>query len=88
MRLSALPGILQNDTAPIFIDEPPFFDLLNGSKAAKAGEVIVQAAISYTGGLSGVVDTTHMPSTHARLRIGPQVPREVWAAHHKDIGTQ
>jgi hypothetical protein len=55
----ALPGILQNDPAPMFIDDPPFLDLVQGSKAAQAGQVIVQAAISNARGLSAVVDVTH-----------------------------
>jgi hypothetical protein len=37
----------------------PFLDLLQGSKAAEAGKVIVQAAISYAGRLTGAVDITH-----------------------------
>jgi hypothetical protein len=41
IRLSSLLGVLQNDTAPMVIDNPPFFDLLQGSKAAEAGKVIV-----------------------------------------------
>jgi hypothetical protein len=43
----------------MFIDDPPFLDLLQGSKAAQTGVVIVQAAISYARGLSGAVDITH-----------------------------
>jgi hypothetical protein len=39
--LSPLLGVFQNDTAPMIIDNPPFFDLLQGSKAAEAGKVIV-----------------------------------------------
>jgi hypothetical protein len=58
-REAALLGVSQNDTAPMNIDNPPFFDLLQGSKAADANEVIVQAAISYARGLSGAVDITH-----------------------------
>jgi hypothetical protein len=50
---------MQNDTAPMIIDNPPFFDLLQGSKAAEAGKVIVQAAISYARGLRGGMDITH-----------------------------
>jgi hypothetical protein len=50
---------LQNDTAPVIVDDPPFFDLIQGSKAAEAGKVIVQAAISYARGLNGAVDITH-----------------------------
>ena len=59
IRLSPLPGALQNDTAPMIIDNPPFLDLVQRSKAAEAGKVIVQAAIAYAWGLSGAVDITH-----------------------------
>jgi hypothetical protein len=41
MRLSPLLRVSQNDTAPMTIDNPPFFDLLQGSKAAEAVKVIV-----------------------------------------------
>jgi hypothetical protein len=34
-------GVLQNDAAPMIIGKPPFFDLLQRSKAAEAGQVIV-----------------------------------------------
>jgi hypothetical protein len=50
---------LQNDATPMMIDNPPFLNLLQGSKAAAAGKVIVQAAISYARRLSGAVDITH-----------------------------
>jgi hypothetical protein len=50
---------LQNDTAAMIIDNPPFLDLVQRSKAAEAGKVIVQAAIAYARGLSGAVDITH-----------------------------
>jgi hypothetical protein len=59
MRLSPLFGVLQNDTAPMIIDNPPFLDLVQRSKAAEAGKVIVQAAIAYARGLSGAVDIIH-----------------------------
>ena len=59
IRLSPLPGVLQNDTAPMVIDDPPFFDFLQGSKASKAGKVIVQAAIADARRLNGAVDVTH-----------------------------
>jgi hypothetical protein len=59
VRLSPLLGVLQNDAAPMLIDDPPFFDLLHGSKAAQTGIVIIQAAISYARGSSGAVDITH-----------------------------
>jgi hypothetical protein len=58
-RFSALLGALQNDAAPMIIDSAPFFDLLQGSKAAEADQIIVQAAISYARGLSGTLDITH-----------------------------
>ena len=57
--VAALFGVLQNDTAPMIIDEPPFFDLLQRSKAAEAGKLVVQAAIADAGGLSGASDFTH-----------------------------
>jgi hypothetical protein len=41
MRLSPLFGVLQNDTAPMIIDNPPFLDLVQRSKAAEAGKAIV-----------------------------------------------
>jgi hypothetical protein len=59
IHLSSPLGVLQNSTSPMTIYNPPLFDLLEGSKAAKAGKVIVQAAISYARGLSGAVDITH-----------------------------
>ena len=65
-RLSALPGTPQNDAAPMIIDNSPFLDLLQGSKAAEADKVIVQAATSYARGLgryawglSKTIDITH-----------------------------
>jgi hypothetical protein len=59
IRLSPLLGVLQNDTAPMIIDNPPFLDLLQRSKAAETGKVIVQAATSNARGLSGAVDISH-----------------------------
>jgi hypothetical protein len=59
MRLSPLFGVLQNHTAPMIIDNPPFLDLVQRSKAAEAGKAIVQAAIAYARGSSGAVDITH-----------------------------
>jgi hypothetical protein len=47
MGLSALVGVLQDLAAPHIVDNRPFFDLIQGSKAAQTGEVIVQAAIPY-----------------------------------------
>jgi hypothetical protein len=46
--------------APTIIYNAPLFDLLERSKAAEAGKVIVQAAISHARGLSGGVDFTHL----------------------------
>jgi hypothetical protein len=56
---SAPFSVLQDDTASMIVDNPPFFDLLQGSKAADADEVIVQAAISDARGSSRAVDVTH-----------------------------
>jgi hypothetical protein len=52
-------GILQNATAPMIIDHPPFFDLFQGSKATEAGEIIIQAAISSAWRLNRVGDDSH-----------------------------
>jgi hypothetical protein len=60
MRLSALRGILQNDTAPMMVDDRPLLDLLERPKTAQTDIVIVQAAISYARGLGAVVDITHV----------------------------
>jgi hypothetical protein len=60
MRLAPLLGVLQNDTAPIFVDRRPFSDLVQGAKAAEARKVIVQAAISHAGRLRGAVDINHL----------------------------
>ena len=58
-RGAALLGVLQNHTAPMIIDHSPFLDLLQGSKAAEASIVIVQAAIADARGLSGAIEFTH-----------------------------
>ena len=70
-----LLGILQNDEAPLIIDEPPFFDLLQGSKAAEAGKVIVQATIAYARRLSGAFSITHL-SYNALRGVGFNHTRE------------
>jgi len=57
--LFPLLGVMQNDTAPLVIDDAPFFDLLQRSKAAETGKVIVQAAISYARRLSSAVYINH-----------------------------
>ncbi len=59
IRLSALLGASQNDVASMSIDGRPFLDLFQGSKAAEAGQVVIQAAISDARGLSGNVAITH-----------------------------
>jgi hypothetical protein len=43
----------------MIIDNTPFLDFLQGSKAAEADEIVAEAAISYAGGLSRVIDITH-----------------------------
>jgi hypothetical protein len=58
-RVSSLPCVLQNDTASMTIGDSPFLNLIQGTKAAEANSVIVQAAISFAGGLSGIIDITH-----------------------------
>ena len=58
-RRFAIAGVLQNDAAPTIIDKPPFFDLLQGSKAAQAGEVVGQAAIADARGLNCDLGITH-----------------------------
>jgi hypothetical protein len=57
--LSALLRVLQNDAAAMIIDPAPFFDLLEGSKAAETGIIIVQAAISYARGSNAAVRIIH-----------------------------
>jgi hypothetical protein len=52
-------GVLQNDAATAIIHEPPFFDLFQGSKAAQAGELVVQAAIADARGLNCAAGVTH-----------------------------
>jgi len=68
-RFPAL-GILQNDAASIAIDNSPLFDLVQRSKTAQTGQVVVEAAISNARRLSGAVDITHAGRTPiARFRI-------------------
>jgi hypothetical protein len=59
MGSSALLRVLQNHAAPQFVGNRPFLDLIQGSKAAKTGKVIAQAAIAHARGLSGSVEITH-----------------------------
>jgi hypothetical protein len=59
MGLFALLRVLQNHAAPQIVGNRPFLDLIQGSKAAKTGKVITQAAISYARRLSGSADITH-----------------------------
>jgi hypothetical protein len=44
---------------PIPVDKPPFFDLLDRSKAAETDEIVIQTAISYARGLRRVFDMIH-----------------------------
>jgi hypothetical protein len=70
--------------APTIVGNPPFFDLLEGSKAAEAGKVIVQAAISYARGLNGGVDITHL---HAQNCEAPNLITQAKGnpgVHHND----
>jgi hypothetical protein len=70
MRLSSLVRVLQNDQAPLIIDDPPLFDLLEGSKAADAIQVIVEAAIAHAWRFSRGIDITHLRRSPLRgLRI-------------------
>jgi hypothetical protein len=39
--LPPLLGVLQNDMAPLIVDNSPFLDFLERSKAAKTGEAII-----------------------------------------------
>jgi hypothetical protein len=70
MRLFALPGVLQNDAAPRQVDHAPFLDLFQGSKAAETGEVVVQAAVSDAGGVSGAVDISHGMAGQVAAYVG------------------
>jgi hypothetical protein len=49
MDIPALLGILQNRASPLIIGQPPFLNLIQGSKAAKAGKVIAETAVAYAG---------------------------------------
>jgi hypothetical protein len=55
----SLRRILQNHSAALTVDDPPFLDLLDGSKAAEAVQIVVQATIAYTRGLHGIIDVIH-----------------------------
>jgi len=50
---------LQNDAAPLIINNSPFFDLLQRSKTPNTGQIIVQTAIADARGLSAAIDTTN-----------------------------
>jgi hypothetical protein len=82
-RLSALLRVLQNDAAPMHIDEPPFFDLFQRSKTAEASEIIVQAAISYARRLRGDVHITHCKAELRGLDLITR-PKLNPAMHHND----
>src|ERR1700689_3047383 len=66
IRLTPLPGITQDDAAPMRIGTPPFLDLLQGSKASETSILIIEAAVSCTRGSSGAVGVAHCG--RARLR--------------------
>jgi hypothetical protein len=85
LRLPPLPGVVQNDTAAMIIDDAPFLDLLDRAKTAEADEIVVQAAISNARGLSGSVDITHFGRVRTtRLRIGSHTRTGIRAIHHRD----
>jgi len=89
VRLSALLGVLQNDMTAISVNQPPFLDLLESPKAAQAGIVIVEAAISDAGGLSRTGEITHLSELiHIEhdciVRIGSHRRKGVAAIHHND----
>jgi hypothetical protein len=65
----ALSGVLQNHAAPVIIGKAPFLDLFQRSKAAEAGEIVVQAAIACAWGFGGTVDGTHLTQRIERLQI-------------------
>jgi hypothetical protein len=74
-RCSPLLGVLKNDTPPIVIDNSPFFDLLQRSITAKAGQVVVQATISDARRLSRGVDVSHdvrNPTIQIALETAPK----------------
>jgi hypothetical protein len=75
----ALLGIAQNDAPSMIIDQSPLFDLFQGSKAAQAGQVVIQAAIADAWGLSGTVNITHGLCPTARLRIESRSLRPIRA---------
>jgi hypothetical protein len=70
MGLSALRGILQNDTASMIIDNRPLLYFLERPEAAETDIIIAEAAISYARGLSGAVEMIHWRRAQtARARI-------------------
>jgi hypothetical protein len=74
-----LLGIIEDRRAPLIIDEAPLLDLLQGTKTAETGVVIVEAAVSYARGLSEPVHVTH------RWRSSPNSSRlgdEILGVHH------
>jgi hypothetical protein len=44
----------------MIIDNAPFLDFLQGSKAAETGVLVIEAAIPYAGRLGAVVDISHL----------------------------
>src|SRR5580704_13515702 len=49
---------------PMIIGDPPLFDLIERSKAAETGKIIVEAAISNAWGWNAAVDFTHLFREH------------------------
>ena len=60
MSTSASFGILQNDVPSLTVDDAPFLYLVQGAKAAEAGEIVAETAISYAGRLDGPVIVIHV----------------------------
>ena len=60
LGFSAFFGVLQDDAAAMIIDERPFFDFVQGPKAAEAGQFVIEAAIADRRGLSGTVHFNHL----------------------------
>jgi hypothetical protein len=48
ISVPAMFGVLQNDSTSMTIDQAPGLDLLQGSKAAKTSQIVIQAAVPYT----------------------------------------
>jgi hypothetical protein len=69
MRCFAALGIQQNNAAPMLVDDSPLLDLLDGPKTPDADIEVVQAAVSYAGGLGGALDLAHAGGATAGMTI-------------------